>query len=53
MAAAQRKRFQLGIKRAFDVVVSASILVTLSPLFFAYGAGNQAGDQWSNLFDHS
>ena len=33
MAAAQRKWFQLGIKRAFDVVVSASILVALSPLF--------------------
>ncbi len=33
MAAAQRKWFQLGIKRALDVVVSASILVALSPLF--------------------
>ena len=33
MAGARRKWFQLGIKRALDVVVSASILVALSPLF--------------------
>ena len=32
MAAAQRKWFQLGIKRGLDVVVSALILVALSPL---------------------
>ncbi len=32
MAAAQRKWFQLGIKRALDVVVAALILAALSPL---------------------
>jgi hypothetical protein len=32
MAGARRKRFQLGIKRTLDVVVSASVLVALSPL---------------------